>query len=52
MKKIFLGMMVCLLFISGVCAKPKKNVKADLEKTKFTIGHLNSTAHLLAFVAQ
>ena len=52
MKKRFLGLMVCLLLISGVCAKSKKSVKADLEKTKFTIGHLNSTAHLLAFVAQ
>ena len=52
MKKRFLGLMVCLLLISGVCAKSKKSVKSDLEKTKFTIGHLNSTAHLLAFVAQ
>ena len=28
------------------------SVSAELEKTDFTVGYLNSTAHLLAFVAQ
>lgn len=52
MKKIISVLLASLLLASGVSAKPKKVVNADLEKEKFTIGHLNSTAHLLAFVAQ
>ncbi len=34
------------------CSNKKDTVSGDLEKSDFTVGYLNSTAHLLAFVAQ
>ncbi len=52
MKKLISILVLTGLVFCSVSAKPKNNVKSDLEKTKFTIGYLNSTAHLLAFVAQ
>ena len=52
MKKLVAILITTGLILCSVNAKAKKTTKADLEKTKFTIGHLNSTAHLLAFVAQ
>ena len=54
MKKIIFTLLITGLLLCSLNAKAKtkKNEKSDLEKTKFTIGHLNSTAHLLAFVAQ
>ena len=47
MKKLLLTLLAGAVLICGVTAKPKK-AKGE----KFTVGHLNSTAHLLAFVAQ
>ena len=52
MKKLISILVAAGLILCSVSAKSKNAVKTDLEKTKFTIGHLNSTAHLLAFVAQ
>ena len=54
MKKIISTLLISGLILCSVSAKAKTNKKAaaNLEKTKITIGHLNSTAHLLSFVAQ
>ena len=50
MKKIlFVVLATSALLLSGCSKADKATVKA---KTKFAVGHLNSTAHLLAFVAQ
>lgn len=54
MKKILLFAIASVLALSG-CSKKQDdapNVSAKKELTKFTVGHLNSTAHLLAFVAK
>lgn len=49
-----LGLTACSDKTSESAAKSSGNSKstAALEKTNFTLGYLNSTAHLLAFVAQ
>lgn len=47
MKKILAVVCLSAVVLSGLSAKPKAG-----KGTKFTLGHLNSTAHLLAFVAQ
>ena len=53
MKKTLLFVIASVLALSG-CSKKQdaQNVSAKKELTKFTVGHLNSTAHLLAFVAK
>lgn len=63
MKKIILSVLSITLAVSAIfgltaCsdkaseASVKSTNTAALEKTNFTLGYLNSTAHLLAFVAQ
>ena len=37
---------------SSTAASSDNNEKRALEKTSFNLGHLNSTAHLLGFVAK
>ena len=48
-KKIFTALFAAA-FIAWSCAMTGASA-AGLEQTKFNLGHLNSTAHLLAFVA-
>jgi NitT/TauT family transport system substrate-binding protein len=54
MKKIlglFITAALSLSLLVGCGQSTAVNASADLEKTNFNVGHLNSTAHLLAFVA-
>ncbi len=53
MKKLAVSIIAAALLLSG-CSKDKNtNGKAQsTPKTKFALGHLNSTAHLLGFVAK
>lgn len=57
MKKSIITMLLTLLLLFSFTACSKKETfsgseSGNLEKTNFEIGHLNSTAHLLAFVAK
>ena len=54
-KKLLAGILaVVLMFIFAACAgtNSPEDANSKLEKTRFNLGYLNSTAHLLAFVAQ
>ena len=54
-KKLLAGILaVVLMFIFAACAgtNSPEDANSKLEKTQFNLGYLNSTAHLLAFVAQ
>jgi NitT/TauT family transport system substrate-binding protein len=52
MKKFSILILAAILSLSlAVGCGKSEAVNADLEKTNFNVGHLNSTAHLLAFVA-
>ncbi|MDR1379032.1 MAG: ABC transporter substrate-binding protein [Synergistaceae bacterium] len=54
-KKIFAAMLMLALVVAFTTYEwirvPASAPAASLEQTKFNLGHLNSTAHLLAFVA-
>lgn len=54
-KQIFAGILALTLLLTFTgCADPTQGEgqNSDLEKPNFNLGYLNSTAHLLAFVAQ
>lgn len=54
-KSIIAGVLALTLLLSfTACSNSNepKNTNVNLEKTEFNIGYLNSTAHLLAFVAK
>lgn len=58
-KQLLAGFLALILPLSAACAKeenpsptPSDSTGVQLEKTDLSIGYLNSTAHLLAFVAK
>jgi NitT/TauT family transport system substrate-binding protein len=51
LSSLFITVILSLSLLVGCGQSQTANATADLEKTNFNVGHLNSTAHLLAFVA-